>query len=374
MRTSRKLPGICDDSYFDHGVNDEGFRNRLSVVENKDFPVVDDARGELMKEKIEQARLEGDSVGGVIECVIYGYPEGIGGPIFDGIEAKLAQILYAIPAVKGVEFGNGFEGSDLKGSENNDAFAFDEDGNLTLKTNHSGGIQGGISLGNAAPIVFDCALKPTPSISKTQETVDLEAHKNTTINIEGQTRPLCRTPCGSGRRGCRSHRTLRSFTCIYVTEEKAMSGRPDLNELRGKLDEIDNSILDLLEERMATCREIGNVKRENGMDVYVPAREEEKFKALEEIAGFESRPYVRDLFKTLMDISKVHQNKPAFGVLGRTLAHTYSPEIHSLFDSSYSYSVIEREPEELETLFKSGVFQGFQRHDPIQEKRMRHVR
>ncbi len=138
-----------------------------------------------------------------------------------------------------------------------------------------------------------------------------------------------------------------------------MSGRLDLNGLRGKLDEIDNGILDLLEERMATCREIGNVKRENGLDVYAPAREEEKFKALEEIAGFESRPYVRDVFKTLMDISKVHQNKPAFGVLGRTLAHTYSPEIHSLFDTSYSYSVIEREPEELETLFKSGVFKGF---------------
>ena len=138
-----------------------------------------------------------------------------------------------------------------------------------------------------------------------------------------------------------------------------MSGRLDLNGLRGKLDEIDNGILDLLEERMATCREIGNVKRENGLDVYAPAREEEKFKALEEIAGFESRPYVRDVFKTLMDISKVHQNKLAFGVLGRTLAHTYSPEIHSLFDASYSYSVIEREPEELETLFKSGVFKGF---------------
>ena len=138
-----------------------------------------------------------------------------------------------------------------------------------------------------------------------------------------------------------------------------MSERPDLNELRKKLDEIDNGILDLFEERIATCRQIGNVKRENGIDVYVPAREEEKFQALEESAGFESRPYVRELFKTLMDISKVHQNKPAFGVLGRTLAHTYSPEIHSLFTSEYSYSVIEREPEELETLFKSGVFKGF---------------
>ena len=138
-----------------------------------------------------------------------------------------------------------------------------------------------------------------------------------------------------------------------------MSERPDLSELRGKLDEIDNGILDLFEERIATCREIGNIKRENGVDVYVPAREEEKLKLVTELSGFESRPYVRDLFKTLMDLSKVHQNKPAFGVLGSTLAHTYSPEIHSLFDTSYSYSVIEREPDELEHLFKSGVFKGF---------------
>ncbi len=138
-----------------------------------------------------------------------------------------------------------------------------------------------------------------------------------------------------------------------------MSERPDLNELRGKLDDIDNSILDLFEERIATCREIGNIKRENGTDVYVPAREEEKLQKVKELAGFESRPYVETLFKTLMDLSKDHQRLPAFGVLGRTLAHTYSPEIHSLFDSSYSYSVIEREPEELDALFSNGVFKGF---------------
>ena len=185
----KKIADISDDSYFDHGVTDEGFRNRLSIVENKEFPVVDDEKGELMKARIEEARADGDSVGGVIECVVYGYPEGIGGPIFDGIEAKLAQILFAIPAVKGVEFGNGFEGSALRGSGNNDPFIFDDEGNLTLKTNHSGGIQGGISLGDAAPIVFDVAMKPTPSISRTQETVDLEKHENTIINIEGRHDP-----------------------------------------------------------------------------------------------------------------------------------------------------------------------------------------
>ena len=105
-----------------------------------------------------------------------------------------------------------------------------------------------------------------------------------------------------------------------------MSERPELKDLRDKLDQIDSDILDLLESRVAVSREIGNYKREKGLATYDPAREEEKIKALEEIAGFESKPYVKDLMKTLMDISKVHQNKPAFGVLGRTLAHTYSPE------------------------------------------------
>ena len=106
-----------------------------------------------------------------------------------------------------------------------------------------------------------------------------------------------------------------------------MSGRPDLNELRNNLDEIDNEILDLFEKRIATCREIGNIKREKGIDVYVPAREEEKLEKVTELAGFESRPYVKDLFRTMMDLSKVHQNKPAFGVLGRTLAHTRTPPV-----------------------------------------------
>lgn len=138
-----------------------------------------------------------------------------------------------------------------------------------------------------------------------------------------------------------------------------MSERPDLNGLRKQIDEIDNGILDLFEKRIAVSREIGNVKRENGTETFDPSREEAKLDRVKELSGFESRPYVEDLYRTLMDLSKEHQNKPAFGVLGRTLAHTYSPEIHSVFDSSYTYSVIEREPEELDDLFKNGVFKGF---------------
>lgn len=138
-----------------------------------------------------------------------------------------------------------------------------------------------------------------------------------------------------------------------------MSERPDLNELRKKIDEIDNGILDLFEKRIAVSREIGNVKKAAGTDTYDPSREEAKLMRVRELCGFESRPYVDDLYKTLMDVSKDHQNKPSYGVLGRTLAHTYSPAIHNLFDTSYTYSVIEREPEELDDLFKSDVFKGF---------------
>lgn len=186
----KSVAGVKDDSYYDHAPLDDDFRSGLMKVSSKEFPVIDDSLGEKMKEKIEEARMDLDSVGGTIETVIYGMPAGIGGPLFDGIEGKIAQIMYAIPAVKGVEFGNGFEGALLRGSQNNDPFEFDEAGELRLKSNRSGGILGGISVGGSiAPVVFDCSIKPTPSIGREQQTVDLKEKKNTTIAIEGRHDP-----------------------------------------------------------------------------------------------------------------------------------------------------------------------------------------
>ena len=180
---------VEDDTYFAHGPRDEKFLSDLAACAKKDFPAISDEAAEKMKARIEEARMDCDSVGGVIECVISGLPAGIGGPIFDGIEGKISQMIFAIPAVKAIEFGAGYDSTILKGSENNDAFVFDESSKVRLKTNRCGGILGGISVGEAAPVVFDCALKPTPSISKTQETVDLAAKKNTTISIEGRHDP-----------------------------------------------------------------------------------------------------------------------------------------------------------------------------------------
>ena len=184
----KKCGGISDDSYYDHDVNDISYKEALASAGRKEFPAVSDEAAEKMKAAIEEARMDCDSVGAVVECVIYNLPAGLGGPIFDGLEGKIARLIYSIPAVKGVEFGAGFDVADLRGSENNDPFVM-SDGEVTLKTNNCGGILGGISVGGGVPLVFDCAFKPTPSISKTQETVDLTTKTNTVINIEGRHDP-----------------------------------------------------------------------------------------------------------------------------------------------------------------------------------------
>lgn len=136
--------------------------------------------------EIENAKQNGDSVGGRIACSITGVPCGLGGELFSGIESHLAQILYSIPAVKSVNFGAGDEFSYMTGSQSNDAFFF-EDGVVKTKTNHCGGILGGISTG--MPIEFDVTFKPTPSISKPQKSVNLKTMEEVTIQIKGRHDP-----------------------------------------------------------------------------------------------------------------------------------------------------------------------------------------
>ncbi len=135
---------------------------------------------------IETARAEGDSLGGVVEGAVIGLPAGLGGPLFDGLEGRLAQALFAIPAVKGVEFGSGFAGAALRGSRNNDPF-FYENGKVRTRSNHAGGILGGISTG--MPLCFRLAVKPTPSIAGEQETVSLSGERLASISVKGRHDP-----------------------------------------------------------------------------------------------------------------------------------------------------------------------------------------
>ena len=175
--------GIKDVSFDAVGVA----ADTLQTVTAKPFPVLEEEKGEEMQEVIAQAKERMDSVGGVVECAVVGLPVGVGEPMFDGLESRLSAALFAIPAVKGVEFGAGFAAAELFCSENNDAFFYDAEGNVRTKTNHHGGSLGGISSG--MPLVMRAAFKPTPSIGCLQDTVSLMKKENEKLEITGRHDP-----------------------------------------------------------------------------------------------------------------------------------------------------------------------------------------
>lgn len=152
----------------------------------KDFPVLNQQAGHRMQEAIAAAKADSDSVGGLIECIATGLPAGLGEPMFGGMESKIAQIIYGIPAIKGLSFGTGFAGSYMRGSENNDQYFID---NRSVKTrkNYAGGILGGIT--NGMPLVFEVAVKPTPSISRPQKSISLSSMEECELMITGRHDP-----------------------------------------------------------------------------------------------------------------------------------------------------------------------------------------
>lgn len=166
------------------GIRDEGELTASTAA--KTFPTVSDARGEAMRAAIGEARLAGDSLGGVIECAVLGLPAGLGDPMFDGMENRIASAVFAVPAVKGVEFGAGFAAAGLRGSENNDPFSV-ENGRIITTSNHCGGILGGITDG--MPLTFRAAVKPTPSIARPQQSVNLKTGKIIPLTVTGRHDP-----------------------------------------------------------------------------------------------------------------------------------------------------------------------------------------
>ncbi len=173
------IGGICDERFDPMAVTADDFLT-------DSFPVINAGAKETMQERITTVRSEGDSIGGTIECAAVGLPAGIGDPLFDGLENRISSLVFGIPAVKGIEFGNGFDAAELTGSENNDAYYFDGD-TVRTRSNRHGGILGGISTG--MPLVFRVAIKPTPSIAKEQETVELSSQSSYTLAIKGRHDP-----------------------------------------------------------------------------------------------------------------------------------------------------------------------------------------
>jgi chorismate synthase len=176
------VANIDDDLLPEQGLDAEFLRQ----ISAKPFAVINDAAGEKMQQAILAAGADGDSVGGVIECCAINFPAGIGNPLYEGLDNRLAQAIFGIPAIKGLEFGSGFAGSRLRGSANNDPWII-QDGRVRTTSNNHGGILGGLSSG--MPIIYRVAVKPTPSIAKTQQSVSLSRQENTPLNIKGRHDP-----------------------------------------------------------------------------------------------------------------------------------------------------------------------------------------
>lgn len=171
--------GIADRDFSD-------IEEDIARLNGLDFAVLDGEIAQAMISEIEAAASEGDSVGGVLETAVFGIPAGVGEPFFDSVESVISHAMFSIPAVKGVQFGDGFALANMRGSIANDPFEV-SDGKIITNTNRSGGVNGGIS--NGMPIVFSCAVKPTPSIYKPQKTVDYVSLRNAELSLKGRHDP-----------------------------------------------------------------------------------------------------------------------------------------------------------------------------------------
>ncbi len=177
----QQLGGVKDASFLAADPNAD-----YSYMKQMHLPVLTEGLDVQMEAAAMAARNEGDSIGGVIECMVTGLPAGLGAPFFDSVESVISHLMFSVPAVKGVEFGEGFGFAGLRGSAANDAFRM-ADGRIVTETNHSGGVNGGIT--NGMPVIFRCAIRPTPSIAQKQRTVSLKTGENAELEIHGRHDP-----------------------------------------------------------------------------------------------------------------------------------------------------------------------------------------
>ena len=177
----QQLGGVKDVSFLQADPNAD-----YAPLKRMHLPVLTEGLDAKMEAEAMAAREACDSIGGVIECMITGLPAGLGAPFFDSVESQISHLLFSVPAVKGVEFGEGFGFAALRGSQANDAFRTAE-GRIITETNHSGGVNGGIT--NGMPVIFRCAIRPTPSIAQRQQTVSLKSGENAALEIHGRHDP-----------------------------------------------------------------------------------------------------------------------------------------------------------------------------------------
>ena len=317
--------------------------------------------GEDMYVLIAKMREEGDSVGGTIKCTITGVPAGIGGPLFGNIESRICQAVFAIPAIKGIEFGNGFESAQLRGSENNDPFAIEGD-KVVTRTNNHGGILGGLSTG--MPIEFDVAVKPTPSIAREQDSVDLATMTETKIQINGRHDP-CIVP--------RALPCIEAAAAIAIGDILLDEGRmetakaqpakaeehSELRDYRREIDRIDKELVALLEERFDAARDVIRYKALKGMPILDTVREKEVLDSISSLCREDTLPYMKNNFEQIIAESRRFQaeQRADYGLLGEGLSHSYSPQVHGML-GGYDFALFDVPQQDLDEFMEARNFKG----------------
>ena len=266
--------------------------------------------------EIKKAQVLRDSVGGTISCTISGLDAGYGGPLFEGLEGRIAEIVYAIPAVKGIEFGAGFESTCMYGSENNDEFYYDENGTVCTRTNNCGGILGGISDG--MDIEFRVAIKPTPSIARPQKTIVYDSTEEAEIEVHGRHDPCIvprAVPCveaATAEKAVSSAASKKSkgLTTALPTSASSFSlVSGDLSRLRLSIDEIDLQLLALIERRLKIAESVAAHKKENNLGIIDSNREASLLKRIQSLSSDDLADLNVDIFKAIIRASCKHQEK-----------------------------------------------------------------
>ena len=274
----------------------------LKLAAGNEIPVLDESAAEEMKQAVFNAKSNGDSLGGIVECAVTGLPVGAGGALFEGLESRLSAAVFAIPAVKGIEFGIGFSAARMCASRNNDAFYMDESGQVKTKTNRHGGILGGMASG--MPVIFRTAFKPTPSISKVQKSVDLSRMENVSLKIEGRHDPclaIRAVPCVEAAAAVALLDVLLEADYLKVSNS--------VSNFRTEIDRVDDEMVSLLERRLELARTLGGVKKKEGLPVFDPEREQEVLKRLTKGRDSSQSKLINECYASIFEINKELQSK-----------------------------------------------------------------
>lgn len=302
--------GICKQLLEDKGIYINASIH--DIHGNSDKPI----------SEIKKAQVLRDSVGGTISCTISGLAAGYGGPLFEGLEGRISEALYAIPAVKGVEFGAGFKSASMYGSENNDQFYYDEHGIVRTRTNNSGGILGGISDG--MDIEFRVAVKPTPSIARPQHTIVYDSTEETEIEIHGRHDPCIvprAVPCVEAAAalviadlvltGDSEARNSAELLELETTDFLTSHNRKltDILSLRASIDELDAQLLQLIEKRLRITESVAAYKIENKLAIVDSARESALLDRVRSLSSDDLAELNEDIYRAIISASCKHQDK-----------------------------------------------------------------